>query len=81
MPALQNQQDMAGGAAAEGDGKLLAIMDAAARRDELSRKVGLARELIEEKPEDALAALRDMLGNKPAATGGSRGNDPVPEAI
>jgi len=82
VPALQIQQDMAGdGAGPEGDGKLLAIMDAAARRDELSRKVGLARELIEEKPDDALAALRDMLGNKPAAAGGSRGNDPVPEAI
>ncbi|ARU15962.1 flagellar basal-body MS-ring/collar protein FliF [Croceicoccus marinus] len=74
VPALQIQQDT-GGPAPEADGKLLAIMDAAARRDDLNRKVGLARELIEEKPDDALAALRDMLKGKPL----TRGGDPVPE--
>lgn len=71
VPALQVQQDVANAAAPEGDGKLLAIMDAAARRDDLNRKVGLARELIDEKPDDALAALREMLGKKPASRSGA----------
>ncbi|WP_230281152.1 flagellar basal-body MS-ring/collar protein FliF [Croceicoccus sp. Ery15] len=75
VPALQVRQDTSGSAVPEGDGKLLAIMDAAARRDDLNRKVGLARELIEEKPDDALAALREMLSAKP----GKRA-DALPEA-
>lgn len=56
----------------EGQSKALALMEDAAKRDELNRKVGLARELIDQKPDDALAALREMLGDRSATAQGAR---------
>ncbi|MBS7671330.1 flagellar basal-body MS-ring/collar protein FliF [Croceicoccus gelatinilyticus] len=47
----------------EAESKALLLMEEASKRDDLNKKVALARELIEEKPADALAALREMLGD------------------
>ena len=45
----------------------LALVEAARKREQLTEKLGLARNFIDEQPENAFAAFREMLNEKPDA--------------
>lgn len=64
--ALKREPDQGGGSNGQGDSPAATAPQNPADAALLGRQVNLAQRIVEEKPDDALLALRQMLGTNPA---------------
>ncbi len=64
VPALEGPSEDAQQTDDEINKEALALVDAARKRERLTERVGLARNYIDEEPDNAFAAFREMLNEK-----------------
>lgn len=67
VPALEGPSDEEQQEQEQISKEALALVEAARKREQLTEKLGLARNFIDEQPENAFAAFREMLNEKPDA--------------